>query len=137
MREPNDLSVLQMPSVCPWCMATLKLEGNSLYMQMWNYACHVTSAKACVCTYTGILEGNEVKDQAFPNVRDLLSVKDKQAVWISNRTVRWSTSPERDTVNGLLLLSQQSCSSPGVSERQGRSSFGSSLWAVLGAEKYH
>ena len=51
MCEPNDLSVLQMPSTCPWCGATLKLDGNSLYMQIWNYACHVTAAKACVCCH--------------------------------------------------------------------------------------
>ena len=37
MCEPNDLSVLQMPATCPWCGTHLKLEGNSLYMQIWNY----------------------------------------------------------------------------------------------------
>ena len=49
-------------------------------MQIWNYASHMTSAKQCVCTYTGVLTKNEVTSQAFPNVRDLLSVKDKQEV---------------------------------------------------------
>ena len=38
----------------------------------------MTTAKDCVCTYTGILADGEIKSQAFPNVRDLLSVKDKQ-----------------------------------------------------------
>ena len=36
MCEPNTSSVLQMPSVCPWCGATLKLDGNSLYMQIFR-----------------------------------------------------------------------------------------------------
>ena len=80
MCEPNDMSVLQMPRTCPWCGATIKLEGNSLYVQIWNYASHMMTAKACVCTYTGIMAGSELKDQAFPNVWDLLSVKDKQEV---------------------------------------------------------
>ena len=78
--EPNSSSVLQMPSVCPWCRATLKLDGNSLYMQIWNYACYTTTAKACVCCYTGFLTGSEIKSHAFPNVRELLTVKDKQQV---------------------------------------------------------
>ena len=80
MCEANDLSALQMPSTCPWCGHQLKLEGNSLYLQIWNYLEHATTAKACTNNYAGILEGKEIKGQAFPNVRDLLSVQDKQAV---------------------------------------------------------
>ena len=38
----------------------------------------MTTAKACVCTYAGILKKNKVKEQAFPMVRDLLSAKDKE-----------------------------------------------------------
>ena len=59
---------------------SLKLDGNSLHMQIWNYLDHAQTAKACTNNYAGILVGNEIKGQAFPNVRDLLSVKDKQAV---------------------------------------------------------
>ena len=52
----------------------------SLYMQIWTYLDHAKTGKACTNTYAGILVENEIKGQAFPNVRDLLSVKDKQAV---------------------------------------------------------
>ena len=48
-------------------------------MQIWNYAPHMTTAKACVCTYAGILKKNEVKEQTFPMVRELLSAKNKEA----------------------------------------------------------
>ena len=81
MCEADDLSVLQMPKTCPWCDRVLKLEGMSLYMQIWSYLDHAKSGKACTTnTYAGILVGNEIKGQAFPDVRDLLSVRDKQAV---------------------------------------------------------
>ena len=82
MCEANDLSVLQMPSTCPWCGHKLKLEGNSLYMQIWNYLDHarengkVVHQQLCA----GHLVGSEIKGQAFPDVRDLLSVKDKKLV---------------------------------------------------------
>ena len=78
MCEPNDLSELQMLAKCPWCFASVTVSGNSLYMQIWNYACHMTTAKACVHTYTGILKDNEVNEQAFPTTRELPSVKDKE-----------------------------------------------------------
>ena len=80
MCEADDLSVLQMPKTCPWCDHVLKLEGMSLYMQIWTYLDHARTGKACTNTYAGILVGNEFKGQAFRDVRDLLSVKDKQAV---------------------------------------------------------
>ena len=51
MCEPNDLSEQQMPEIRPWCGAF----GSSLYTQIWNYACHMTTPKTCVCTYTGVL----------------------------------------------------------------------------------
>ena len=80
MCEEDDLNILQMPKTCPWCDHTLKLEGMSLYMQIYTYLDHARNGKGCTNTYTGILEGSEVKRQAFPNVRDLLSVKDKKAI---------------------------------------------------------
>ena len=43
----------------------------------------MTTAKACVCCYTGVLTGSEIKSiksHAFLNVRELLTVKDKQQV---------------------------------------------------------
>ena len=80
MCEADDLSVLQMPKTCPWCHHDLKLEGMSLYMQIWTHLDHARTGKGCTNTYTGILVGSEIKGQAFPDVRDLLSVKDKQAV---------------------------------------------------------
>ena len=80
MCEADDLSVLQMPKTCPWCDHVLKLEGMSLYMQIWTYLDHARTGRECTNTYTGILAGNEIHGQAFPDVRDLLSVKDKQAV---------------------------------------------------------
>ena len=80
MCEEDDLNVLQMPKTCPWCDHILKLEGMSLYMQIYTYLEHAKSGKGCTNTYTGILEGSEVKRQAFPNVRELLSVKDKKAI---------------------------------------------------------
>ena len=58
-------------------------------MQIWNYACHMTTAKACVCTYTGVLVDGEIKSQAFPNVRDLLSIKDKQEAKNFQSTLDW------------------------------------------------
>ena len=80
MCEEDDLNILQMPKTCPWCNHALKLEGMSLYMQIYTYLDHAKSGRGCTNTYTGILEGSEVKRQAFPNVRELLSVKDKQAI---------------------------------------------------------
>ena len=80
MCEEDDMNILQMPKVCPWCDHTLKLEGMSLYMQIYTYLDHAKSGRGCANTYTGILEGSEVKRQAFPNVRELLSVKDKKAI---------------------------------------------------------
>ena len=80
MCEEDDLNILQMPKVCPWCAHVLKLEGMSLYMQIYTYLDHAKSGRGCTNTYTGILEGSEVKKQAFPNVRELLSVKDKKAI---------------------------------------------------------
>ena len=80
MCEADDLSVLQMPKTCPWCGHVLKLEGMSLYMQIWSYLDHARTGQKCTNTYAGILVANEIKGQAFPDVRDLLSVKDKQAV---------------------------------------------------------
>ena len=80
MCEEDDLSILQMPKTCPWCNHALKLEGMSLYMQIYTYLDHAKSGRGCTNTYTGILEGSEVKRQAFPNVRELLSVKDKKAI---------------------------------------------------------
>ena len=80
MCEEDDLSILQMPKTCPWCNHALKLEGMSLYMQIYTYLDHARTGKSCANTYTGILEGSEVKKQAFPNVRELLSVKDKKAI---------------------------------------------------------
>ena len=76
----DDLNILQMPKTCPWCHHALKLEGMSLYMQIYTYLDHAKSGRSCTNTYTGILEGSEVKRQAFPNVRELLSVKDKKAI---------------------------------------------------------
>ena len=75
MCEPNDISELQMPEKCPWCGASVTVSESSLCMQIWNYACHMTTAKACVHTKTGILKENEVKEQAFPTTRDLLSAR--------------------------------------------------------------
>ena len=49
-------------------------------MQIYTYLDHAKSGKGCTNTYIGILEGSEVKKQAFPNVRELLSVKDKKAI---------------------------------------------------------
>ena len=80
MCEEDDLNILQMPKTCPWCNHALKLEGMSLYMQIYTYLEHARTGRACTNTYTGILEGSEVKRQAFPNVRELLSVKDKKAI---------------------------------------------------------
>ena len=80
MCEEDDLNVLQMPKTCPWCGHVLKLEGMSLYMQIYTYLDHAKTGKGCTNTYTGILVDSEIKGQAFPNVRDLLSVKDKQAI---------------------------------------------------------
>ena len=80
MCEEDDLSILQMPKTCPWCHHALKLEGMSLYMQIYTYLEHARTGRGCTNTYTGILEGSEVKRQAFPNVRELLSVKDKKAI---------------------------------------------------------
>ena len=80
MCEDFDLCVLQMPRTCPWRNHVLKLEGMSLYMQIWTYLDHARTGRGCTNTYTGILVGSEAKAQAFPDVRDLLSVKDKQAV---------------------------------------------------------
>ena len=40
MCEADDLSVLQMPKTCPWCNHVLKLEGMSLYTQIWTYLDH-------------------------------------------------------------------------------------------------
>ena len=80
MCEEDDLNILQMPKTCPWCDHVLKLEGMSLYMQIYTYLDHAKSGRGCTNTYTGILEGSEVKRQAFPNVRELLSVKDKKAI---------------------------------------------------------
>ena len=37
MCEEDDLNILQMPKTCPWCNHTLKLEGMSLYMQIYTY----------------------------------------------------------------------------------------------------
>ena len=80
MCEEDDLNILQMPKTCPWCHHALKLEGMSLYMQIYTYLEHARTGKGCTNTYTGILEGSEVNRQAFPNVRELLSVKDKKAI---------------------------------------------------------
>ena len=80
MCEEYDLNILQMPKTCPWCGHVLKLEGMSFYMQIYTYFDHARTGRGCTNTYTGILEGSEIKGQAFPNVRDLLSVKDKQAI---------------------------------------------------------
>ena len=80
MCEADDLSVLQIPKTCPWCHHVLKQEGTSLYMQIWTYLDHARTGTGYTNTYTGILVGSEVKGQAFPDVRDLLSVKNKQAV---------------------------------------------------------
>ena len=80
MCEEDDLNILQMPKTCPWCNHALKLEGMSLYMQIYTYLEHARTGRGCANTYTGILEGSEVKRQAFPNVRELLSVKDKKAI---------------------------------------------------------
>ena len=80
MCEEDDLNILQMPKTCPWCGHSLKLEGMSLYMQIYTYLDHARTGSQCTNTYTGILEGTEVKRQAFPNVRDLLSVQDKKAI---------------------------------------------------------
>ena len=78
MCKSNDLNELQMPENCPWCGAPITVSGSSLYMQIWNYASHMTTAKACVHTYTGILKDSEVKEQTLPKTRKLLSARDKE-----------------------------------------------------------
>ena len=77
MCKANDLSV-----VCRCHRHVLGVGHNSsaLHADLELPADHSRTAKSCTNNCAGILVGNEIKGQAFPDVRDLLSVKDKQAV---------------------------------------------------------
>ena len=67
MCELSDINRLEMPGKWPCCMEAITVKGQSLYVQIWKYACHITTAKACAHTYTGILTGNEITGPSTPN----------------------------------------------------------------------
>ena len=51
-----DSGLLQLPSKCPWCSATVTVTGHSLYMQLTNYTAHLKDGGSCVGMYTAVID---------------------------------------------------------------------------------
>ena len=80
MCEEDDLNILQMPKTCPWCSSCFEAGRHVVVHADLHLLGTRQDWQRLYNTYTGILEGSEVNRQAFPNVRELLSVKDKKAI---------------------------------------------------------